>query len=177
MKQTGIRSRTERLAWKAPQAHCERVRKLHLRKLFGDDQSRGERLAAEAVGVYLDYSKNHITDETLKRLLQLAEESGLRSPIDVMFQGEKINVRENRAVLQVALHTSPSSSTIAQPTILSDFAGDRRSPCMGNEPSPSNVGMVVSVRGSVVDIRFDAHLPPIYSLLHAGRRPKSPSRF
>ena len=76
---------------------------MHLRKLFADDPKRGERLTAEAVGLYLDYSKNRITDETLQLLLQLAEESGLRARIDAMFRGEKINITENRAVLHVAL--------------------------------------------------------------------------
>ena len=85
------------------QAHHEKVRDLHLRNLFADDPKRGERLTAEAVGLYLDYSKNRITDETLELLLQLADESGLRARIDAMFRGEKINVTENRAVLHVAL--------------------------------------------------------------------------
>jgi glucose-6-phosphate isomerase len=94
---------TERQAWKALGGHYQNVRELHLRKLFADDPKRGERMTAEAVGLYLDYSKNRITDETLKLLLQLAEESGLRARIDAMFRGEKINITENRAVLHVAL--------------------------------------------------------------------------
>src|SRR2546430_2086789 len=94
---------TERKAWKALEAHQENIRELHLRKLFADDPKRGERLTAEAVGVYLDYSKNRVTDETLKLLLRLAEESGLRGRIDAMFRGDKINVTEQRAVLHVAL--------------------------------------------------------------------------
>ena len=94
---------TERKAWKALEAHHKNIRDLHLRKLFADDPKRGERMTAEAVGLYLDYSKNRITDETLKLLLQLAEESGLRARIDAMFRGEKINITENRAVLHVAL--------------------------------------------------------------------------
>ena len=94
---------TERNAWKALQAHYPSVRKLHLRTLFADDPQRGERMAAEAVGLYLDYSKNRITDETLKLLLQLADDCELRGRIDAMFRGEKINVTENRAVLHVAL--------------------------------------------------------------------------
>ena len=77
--------------------------KLHLRELFAKNPNRGERLTAEAAGIYLDFSKNRITDETLKLLVQLAEESGLRERIDAMFRGEKINVTENRAVLHVAL--------------------------------------------------------------------------
>src|SRR5271165_4683654 len=90
-------------AWKSLQAHYAKVRDLHLRQLFADDPKRGERLTAEAVGIFLDYSKNRITDETLKLLLQLAEESGLRGRIDAMFRGDKINVSEKRAVLHVAL--------------------------------------------------------------------------
>jgi glucose-6-phosphate isomerase len=93
---------TSRPAWKALQAHHDKVRELHLRELFADDAKRGERLAIEAAGLYLDYSKNRITDETLKLLLQLAEESGLQARIDAMFRGEKINITENRAVLHVA---------------------------------------------------------------------------
>jgi glucose-6-phosphate isomerase len=91
---------TERQAWKALQAHHKNLRELHLRKLFADDLTRGERMADEGAGLYLDYSKNRITDETLKLLLQLADQSGLRERIDAMFRGEKINVTENRAVLQ-----------------------------------------------------------------------------
>src|ERR1700723_3567386 len=94
---------TQRPAWKALEGHFAKVRELHLRKLFADDPKRGERLTVEAIGIYFDYSKNRVTDETLKLLLQLAEESGLRSRIDAMFQGEKINVTEKRAVLHVAL--------------------------------------------------------------------------
>jgi glucose-6-phosphate isomerase len=98
-----IPSPTDLPVWSALQAHAESIQKLHLRKLFADDPSRGQRLAVEAVGIYLDYSKNRITDDTLKLLLQLAEQSGLRSRIDAMFRGDKINVTENRAVLHVAL--------------------------------------------------------------------------
>ena len=93
----------ERPAWKALEAHHEKVRELHLRRLFADDPGRGERLTAEAVGVFLDYSKNRITDDTLALLLQLAQQSGLRERIDAMFRGDKINVSEKRAVLHVAL--------------------------------------------------------------------------
>jgi glucose-6-phosphate isomerase len=103
---------TERTAWKALEAHYPKVRELHLRRLFADDPKRGERLTAEAVGIYLDYSKNRITDETLKLLLQLAEESGLRSRIDAMFRGDKINVTEKRAVLHVALRAPRGESII-----------------------------------------------------------------
>jgi len=95
----------ERQTWKRLAAHYQQVRKLHLRKLFADDPTRGERMTVEAVGLYLDYSKNRITEETLKLLLQLAEDCGLRGRIDAMFRGDKINVTEDRAVLHVALRT------------------------------------------------------------------------
>jgi glucose-6-phosphate isomerase len=103
---------TERKAWKALEAHYQDVCDLHLRKLFADDPKRGERMTAEAVGLYLDYSKNRITEETLKLLLQLAEESGLRARIDAMFRGEKINVTEKRAVLHVALRAPKGTSIL-----------------------------------------------------------------
>ena len=98
-----IASLTERQTWKRLAAHYEQVRGLHLRKLFADDPTRGERMTVEAVGLYLDYSKNRITDDTLKLLLQLAEDCGLHGRIDAMFRGNKINVTEDRAVLHVAL--------------------------------------------------------------------------
>jgi glucose-6-phosphate isomerase len=103
---------TERPAWKALEAHYQQVRKVHLKQLFADDPQRGERFAAEGVGLYLDYSKNRITGETLKGLLQLAEESNLRGRIDAMFRGEKINVTEKRAVLHVALRAPKGASII-----------------------------------------------------------------
>src|SRR5215471_7672675 len=103
---------TARPAWKALEAHHQQVRGLHLRKLFADDLRRGERMTAEAVGIFLDYSKNRITDETLELLLQLAEETGLRARIDAMFRGEKINITENRAVLHVALRAPRGESII-----------------------------------------------------------------
>src|SRR5215813_5911638 len=90
-------------AWKALEAHAATVSKIHLRQLFAEDRKRGERMALEAVGLYLDYSKNRVTDETLRLLLQLAEDSGLRDRIDALFRGDKINVTEKRAVLHVAL--------------------------------------------------------------------------
>src|SRR3954447_2574521 len=93
----------QRPAWKALETHFPKAEKLHLRQLFADDPRRGERLTAEAVGVFLDYSKNRITDETLKLLVALAEERGVRAKIDAMFRGDKINITENRAVLHVAL--------------------------------------------------------------------------
>jgi glucose-6-phosphate isomerase len=102
----------ERQAWKDLAAHYQKVRDLHLRKLFADDAKRGERMTAEAVGLYLDYSKNRITDETLQLLLRLADESGLRARIDAMFHGEKINITENRAVLHVALRAPRGASIV-----------------------------------------------------------------
>src|SRR5712675_1288860 len=102
---------TKRKTWKALQTHYDKVRGLHLRKLFADDSKRGERMTAEAVGLFLDYSKNRITDETLKLLIELGEESGLKSRIDAMFRGEKINTTEKRAVLHVALR-APKDATI-----------------------------------------------------------------
>jgi glucose-6-phosphate isomerase len=109
---TPIAPLIERRAWKALEAHHKKVRDLHLRKLFADDSKRGERMTAEAAGLLLDYSKNRITDETLKLLLQLAEESGLRARIDAMFGGEKINITENRAVLHVALRAPKGASIL-----------------------------------------------------------------
>ena len=105
-------SLTTRPAWKALAAHYEKVRDAHLRKLFADDPDRGERLTAEAAGVFLDYSKNRITDETLELLVQLAGECGLRQQIDAMFRGDKINITENRAVLHVALRAPRAASIV-----------------------------------------------------------------
>ena len=93
----------KRKAWRDLQNHYQEVRGHHLKKLFAEDPQRGERMTAEAVGIFLDYSKNRITDRTVQLLIQLAEESGLRSNIDAMFRGEKINFTEKRAVLHVAL--------------------------------------------------------------------------
>ena len=90
-------------AWKALEANAAALRQTHLRDLFAGDPARGERLNAEAAGIFLDYSKHRITDETLKLFWQLAEESGLRARIDAMFRGDKINITENRAVLHTAL--------------------------------------------------------------------------
>lgn len=94
---------TQRAAWQALAAHYQKIKDVHLRTLFADDATRGERLTAQAVGLYLDYSKHRITDETLRLLLNLANESGLRERIDAMFRGDKINVTEHRAALHVAL--------------------------------------------------------------------------
>ncbi len=99
-------------AWKALAAHHEQVRHLHLRRLFADDPARGERLTATAAGLWLDYSKNRITDETVRLLVQLAEASGLRERIDAMFRGDKINVTERRAVLHVALRAPRGASIV-----------------------------------------------------------------
>lgn len=103
---------TQRAAWKALDAHYKKLQPLHLKTLFADDPKRGERMTVKAAGIYLDYSKNRITDETLKLLVQLAEESGLRERIDAMFGGEKINITENRAVLHVALRAPRGSSLL-----------------------------------------------------------------
>src|SRR5688572_15891167 len=96
-------SLTQRPAWQALGAHYHQIRDVHLRQLFASDPQRGERLVLEAEGLYLDYSKNRITDETIQLLVRLAEECGLRERIEAMFRGEKINITENRAVLHVAL--------------------------------------------------------------------------
>jgi glucose-6-phosphate isomerase len=101
-----------RPAWALLEADFRKLEDVHLRQLFADDPKRGERLAVEGAGVYLDYSKNRITDETLRLLLQLARESGLSERIDAMFRGEKINVSENRAVLHIALRAPRNGSII-----------------------------------------------------------------
>jgi glucose-6-phosphate isomerase len=103
---------TARPSWKALQAHLKTIRSLHLRTLFAGDGTRGERLTAEAAGIYLDYSKNRVTDETLTLLCQLAEESGLRERIDAMFRGDKINLTEDRAVLHIALRAPRGTSIV-----------------------------------------------------------------
>jgi glucose-6-phosphate isomerase len=100
----------QRPAWKALESHYQQLKDVHLRQLFADDPKRGERLTAEAAGVFLDYSKNRVTDETLRLLLKLAEESELRGRIDAMFRGDKINVTEKRAVLHVALRAPKGQS-------------------------------------------------------------------
>ena len=110
MKKT-LKSLTQFTAWKALAAHSKQIKKLHLRDLFGDDVSRGEEFTVEGAGLFLDYSKNLVTAKTLKLLLQLAKEAGLKSKIEAMFSGEKINVTENRAVLHVALR-APKGATI-----------------------------------------------------------------
>jgi glucose-6-phosphate isomerase len=109
---TAVQPVTARTAWNALRAHYATIHGVHLRKLFADDPGRGERLTAEGAGIYLDYSKNRVNDETLRLLVQLAEESGLRARIDAMFRGEKINVSENRAVLHVALRAPQGASIV-----------------------------------------------------------------
>jgi glucose-6-phosphate isomerase len=103
---------TQRPEWKALQAHHQQVKALHLRALFADDPRRGERLTAEACGLFLDYSKHRITDETVRLLIALADACGLRQRIDAMFHGDKINVTEERAVLHVALRMPSGRSII-----------------------------------------------------------------
>src|ERR1035437_7922831 len=109
---TSIPQLTKLSAWQGLETHYTKVRELHLRNLFADDPNRGKTMTAEAVGIYFDYSKHRITSETVKLLLQLAEESCLRARIDAMFNGEKINVTENRAVLHVALRTPKGQSIV-----------------------------------------------------------------
>ena len=103
---------TQRPTWKALDEHYQKIRDLHLRSLFAEDPSRGERFALEAASIYLDYSKNRITGETLRLLMELARDSGLRERIDAMFRGEKINVTENRPVLHVALRAPRDESIV-----------------------------------------------------------------
>jgi len=103
---------TQRSQWKALEAHYQNIQDQHLRTLFAEDPNRGERFALEAVGIYLDYSKNRVTDETIRLLLKLAASSGLRERIDAMFKGEKINVTERRAVLHVALRAPRDQAII-----------------------------------------------------------------
>jgi glucose-6-phosphate isomerase len=100
-------------AWALLERHCQRLKGTHLRQLFAEDGARGERLSVEAAGLYLDYSKNRVTDETLGLLLQLARESRLGERIDAMFRGDRINVSEGRAVLHVALR-APRGASIVQ---------------------------------------------------------------
>lgn len=105
---------TTRPAWTALEAHYREIHAVHMRQLFADDPRRGERFAAEAAGIYLDYSKNRITDDTLRLLVRLAGECGLRERIDAMFQGEKINVTEQRAVLHIALRAAQGDHIVVE---------------------------------------------------------------
>jgi glucose-6-phosphate isomerase len=107
---SAITTLARRPAWKALAAHFEKMRDLHLRELFAGDGQRGERLMVDAVGLYLDYSKNRITDETVELLVKLAEECDLRTRIEAMFRGKKINLTEGRAVLHIALRAPQGSS-------------------------------------------------------------------
>ena len=109
---TKRKSLTRLPAWKALAEHNKEIKRLHLRDLFANDATRGEKFTAEAAGIYLDYSKNRITDATLQLLLQLAKESDLRARIDAMFRGDKINVTEKRAVLHVALRASKNATIL-----------------------------------------------------------------
>jgi glucose-6-phosphate isomerase len=111
-KSPSIRSFTRRDAYKALQAHYKQIRTRHLREFFAEDPERGKRFAVEAVGLFFDYSKNRITDETIQLLVKLADESGLRQRIDAMFRGDKINVTEKRAVLHVALRAPKGTSIL-----------------------------------------------------------------
>src|ERR1700735_5325742 len=170
---TAIAPLTERPAWKLLEANFQTVRELHLRKLFADDPKRGVRMAVDALGLYLDYSKNRITDETLKLLLQLAGESGLRTRIDAMFAGEKINITENRAVLHVALRAPKGASIVVDgenvvPQVhavldkMSDFANRVRSGTWkGHTGKPIrnviNIGIGGSDLGPVMDYEALKH--------------------
>src|ERR1700678_3987651 len=107
-----VQSLTQRAAWKALETHYEQVRNTPLRSLFSDDSGRAARFSIEAAGLFLDYSKNRITEETRKLLLQLAQESGLRERIDAMFRGDKINITEKRAVLHVALRAPKGEAIV-----------------------------------------------------------------
>ncbi len=101
---------TDLPAWKSLESHYLQIHSLHLRQMFADDLKRGERLTLGAAGLYLDYSKNRITDETIRLLVQLAEQAGLRDRIDAMFNGEEINITEDRAVLHIALRAPAKAS-------------------------------------------------------------------
>ncbi|HSI29847.1 MAG TPA: hypothetical protein VK951_00845, partial [Miltoncostaeaceae bacterium] len=105
-----------RPAWRALEGHHALIARHHLRELFAEDPGRGERLTAEGAGLFLDYSKNRVTDETMALLLDLAAECGLRERIDAMFSGEKINVTEGRAVLHVALRAPRATRIVVDGT-------------------------------------------------------------
>lgn len=110
----GSPSLTARTSWKNLQNHAAKIRDVHLRELFAADSKRGERFAIEALGLYFDYSKNRITDETLVWLLKLAEETGLKAKIDAMFRGDRINLTEDRSVLHVALRAPKGASILVE---------------------------------------------------------------
>ena len=111
-KASAIKPLTKRKAWAALKAHYKNIQATHLRKLFAADPKRGERFTVDALGIYFDYSKNLITEETVKLLLDLARESGLQSRTEAMFRGEKINITENRSVLHVALRAPREASIL-----------------------------------------------------------------
>jgi glucose-6-phosphate isomerase len=128
----------ETAAWRALAAHHQTIKDVHLRQLFSDDAGRGERLTAEGAGLYLDYSKNRISDETIRLLLQLAHERGVTQRRDAMFRGDMINVTERRAVLHAALRAPKDASIMVDghdvvPDVhavldqMADFAGRVRS--------------------------------------------------
>ncbi|MDH4100626.1 MAG: glucose-6-phosphate isomerase, partial [Nitrospirota bacterium] len=129
---------TQRPAWKALEGHYQKVKGVHLRALFTEDSRRGERFVVEDGGIYFDYSKNRVTDETMRLLVDLAESSGLRERIDAMFRGDKINITEDRAVLHIALRAPKDRSIVVDgenvvPGVhevlerMADFAGQVRS--------------------------------------------------
>ena len=126
----GVRPLADRPTWQALRRHYDEMRNVHLRTLFADDPKRGERYTAEAAGLYLDYAKHRVTDETIRLLLALAEESGLRPRIEAMFRGEKINVTEGRAVLHSALRAPRSRSIVVDgEDVVPSTASSRRAPC------------------------------------------------
>jgi glucose-6-phosphate isomerase len=110
INQLSILPANEQPGWKALEAHAHEIKQMNLRQLFATDPQRGAQFSEEAVGIYLDYSKNRVTAETIQLLIELANESGLRERIDAMFSGEKANVTEDRAVLHVALRTPPTAT-------------------------------------------------------------------
>jgi len=112
IKKSAAKPLARRKAWKALASHCRKIKPLHLRKLFASDSKRGIRMTAEAAGLFLDYSKNRISNETLKLLVNLADESGVRTAIEAMFRGDRINLTENRSVLHVALRAPQDASII-----------------------------------------------------------------
>ena len=138
----------ERKAWQALERHYAEISGSHLRDLFAADPGRGERLAAEAAGIYLDYSKNRVTDETMALLIDLAEESGVPARRDAMFRGEHINVSEDRAVLHTALRLPSSASLVV--ALVEHSASPTRSarPVPPRRSRPGDAGARCSWRSS-----------------------------
>ena len=137
-------------AWKSLQAHYEKIKDVQLRQLFADDPQRGTRLTAEGAGLFLDYSKNRITDETISLLVQLARERGVEARRDAMFRGEKINVTEKRAVLHVALRAPRGAKIEVDDVDLSKYVDTYHQDCNEKEglyrsrhDSPPNVETMV----------------------------------